>query len=126
MNLPFNITTKLTLLFVLFAALLLVGIGVLAYTNGRTALKAATSSGLPSAAVEKEAALNAWVGDHQLIARALANSPRLGEDAATLLATTPTSVQARAVPDRLVHDLQPWAGLEQQYLSLLIIEVESG
>lgn len=121
MKLSRSITTKLTLLFVLFAALLLVGIGALAYANGRAALEAATVSGLLSTAIEKEAALNAWVEDRQLDITALTNSPRLGDNAAALIAAAPTSAQAQAAHDNLVRDLQTWAGPGQQYLTLLVI-----
>jgi hypothetical protein len=46
MRLRLNISAKLTLLFALFAALLLVGVGTLAYSSGRAALETATISDL--------------------------------------------------------------------------------
>jgi hypothetical protein len=62
---PLSITTKLTLVFVGFALLLLGGVGALAYRGGRAALEAATIADLLSTANEKEAALNAWSEDHR-------------------------------------------------------------
>ena len=121
MKLRLNITAKLTLVFVLFAALLLVGVGVLAYTSGRTALEAAITSDLLSTAIEKEAALNAWVEDRQSGISALAHSPDLLENVAAFVATPNQTTH-----NRVVHELQTWAGRGQQYLALLVIDAETG
>ncbi|HEX9922509.1 MAG TPA: PAS domain S-box protein, partial [Anaerolineae bacterium] len=120
-----SITAKLTSLFVLFAALLLAGVGFLAYNSGRAALEAATISDLLSAAIEKEAALNAWVQDRELDIAALTRSPDLLEDVTTL-AAAPGSAEAQAARDRLVAELQTWTGPGQQYRTLLVIEAETG
>jgi len=58
-----GITLKLTLIFILFAGAVLVGLGIPAYNNGRAALEAATVSELLTTAIEKQAALNSWVAD---------------------------------------------------------------
>ncbi len=121
MKLRLSITAKLTLVFVLFAALLLVGVGALAYTSGRTALETAITSDLLSTAIEKEAALNAWVEDQQLDIIALTHSPDLVENVAAFVAT-PNQTRH----DRVVHALQTWAGPGQQYLALLVIDAETG
>ncbi|HEX9926786.1 MAG TPA: PAS domain S-box protein [Anaerolineae bacterium] len=126
MKLQPNITTKLSLVFVFFAALLLAGVGALAYASGRAALEAATISDLLSTAVEKEAALNTWVEDRQSDLSALADSSDLNQDVAVLITVTPTSAQAQAAHNRLVRELQPWAGPERPYLTLLVIEAETG
>ena len=126
MKLALGISTKLSLLFVLFATLLLTGGGTLAFYNGRFALEAATVSGLLSSAIEKEAALNAWVENRISNLATLARSPGLTEEIRTLVASTPTSAAAEIVYHRLVRELQPWAGAGQQYLSLLVIEAETG
>ncbi|MCL4294638.1 MAG: PAS domain S-box protein [Anaerolineae bacterium] len=126
MKLPLTITTKLTLFFVLFAALLLVGVGALAYLNGRAALEAATTADLLSTAIEKEAALNAWVEDRQADLAALSHSPELNEDVAALVAAAPTSATAQAARDHLVRGLQTWVGPGQQYLTLLVMAAGTG
>jgi PAS domain S-box-containing protein len=126
MKLQPNITTKLSLVFVFFAALLLAGVGALAYASGRAALEAATISDLLSTAVEKEAALNTWVEDRQSDLTALADSSDLNQDVAVLITVAPTSTQAQAAHNRLVRELQPWAGPERPYLTLLVIEAETG
>jgi len=127
MKLPLSITSKLTLLFVLFGAVLLVGVGILAYNRGRAALEAAIISELLSKALEKEAALNDWVEDRQLDITALANSHNLREDTAAFVAASgAASNEARAAHERLVRALWSWAGPGQQYLTLMVIEPEAG
>jgi PAS domain S-box-containing protein len=126
MTLQPSITTKLTLVFVSFATLLLAGVGALAYTSGRAAMEAATISDLLSTAVEKEAALNTWLKDRQSDLTALANSPDLGRDVAVLIAVAPASAEAQTAHGRLVRQLQPWIGPERPYLVLLVIEAETG
>jgi HAMP domain-containing protein len=120
-KLHLNITTKLTLVFVLFATLLLVGVGALAYSSGRAALEAAITSDLLSTAIEKEAALNAWFENRPVDLTGLTRSPDLLEHAAAFGAR-PDQV----AHDRLVRTLRTWAGPERQYLALLLIDAETG
>lgn len=121
MSVRLGITAKLTLLFVLFAAVLLAGVGLLAYNSGRSALESATTFELLSTALEKEAALNAWLEDRRLNIAVLANSPDI-QDHATSFIATPN----QATHDRLIQSLQAWTGDEHQYLDLLVIEAETG
>ena len=53
------------------------GVGMLAYHSGRAALFNAVTSGLLSAATEKEAALNAWIADEVLHITTFAASPKI-------------------------------------------------
>ena len=94
MRLRLRLTPKLTLVFILFAALLLVALGVLAYSSGRSALEAATVSGLLSSAIEKEAELAAWVEERQSDIATLVASPSFLDDLTTL--ATATSREASA------------------------------
>jgi PAS domain S-box-containing protein len=126
MKLRLKITPKLTLVFVLFAALLLMGVGGLVYTSGRATLEAATISDLQSTALEKEAALNTWIRDQQMGLVALTNSVNLGEAVAALVAAPPNSAEAQAAHNRVMRELQPWAGPGRQYVELLVIGVKTG
>jgi len=121
MRLRLSITVKLTLVFVMFAALLLVGVGSLAYNSGRAALEAATISDLLSVAIEKEAALNVWVENRQSDIIRLTHLPDLLEDVVAFVAR-PDQI----THDRLVRTLQTWTGSRQQYLALLVIDAETG
>ncbi|MCG3206938.1 MAG: Adaptive-response sensory-kinase SasA [Anaerolineae bacterium] len=126
MTLRLSITAKLTLLFVLFAALLLLAVGALAYASGRAALEAATISDLLSTAIEKEAALNAWVQDRQAGVISMVHSPHLVADVAALAAAAPGSTEAQRAHDDLTRELQTWAGPGKEYLTLLVIEAGTG
>lgn len=120
----FGITQKLTLVLVLFFALLLSGLGVLVYVNGRASLLAATQSELLLKAVDEQAALDNWVDERLANARALASTPSRIEDVALLTGAAPGSPTAQAAYDRLVRELQPRTGPGQPFLALNIIEPE--
>jgi signal transduction histidine kinase len=126
MKLQLGITSKLTLIFVLFAVTLLSGLGALAYINGRAALEAATRSELLSKAVDEQAALNNWVDERLSRLVALADTPSLIETLEALAAAVPGTPEARAARDRLVGDLLSRTGPGQPFLALLVIEPENG
>lgn len=120
-----GIVPKLTLVFVLFAALVLTGGSLLSYFSGRAALQAATTSDLLSIATEKEGAFNTWVIERQSNLTALAALPVLADELEMLL-TPSDSEQAQLAHDRLLAHLAPWTGAELGFLTLMIIEPEAG
>lgn len=117
-----KLAPKLTLVFVLFAALLLIGVGALSYSSGQRALEAATITELESIASEKEAALRGWILEREATIAALASSPYLLEELAKLLEAGPESTAAN---DRLIQDLSVHTGAGQSFLTLFILS-ESG
>ncbi len=125
MRLQFGITPKLTLVFAIFAAALLAGLGGLAYANGRASLDAATKSELFSSALDKQAALNNWVDEHLSAVTALANTPSLIDSVETLSSAAPGAPEARAAHDNVVADLHPRIGSGQAFLALFVIEPEN-
>lgn len=126
MELQLDLTSKVTSTFVLFAVMLLAAVGAPSYNSGREALQAATVSELASEAVEKRAALNAWVQERQSDIALLANSPSLLKDMAALAAAQPDSDAARAPYDSLVAELQTQTGPGQTFQALLVIEPGAG
>jgi PAS domain S-box-containing protein len=120
-KLKLGVTSKLTLVFVLFAAALLAGVGLLSYYNGRAALEAATVSELLATAIEKEAALSAWVEDRRADVASFAASPGLLEDVAALLG--PDGATAH---ERLVAELHPHVAPDGAYLEFSVIQPETG
>ena len=118
-----SLIPRLTLVFVLFAALLLVGVGWVSYENGRTALQASATSELLSAAIQKETELNGWVDERLADLSALAASPALREDV-TRLVSAPDTQGKRAARDRLVANLRPSIG--RQFLELFVLHPVSG
>lgn len=123
-ELHLGITAKLTLVFVLFAAVLLLGLGLFAYTSGRAALREAAVSQLDAIAAEKQAALETWAADRRTEVAALAASPALLEELAAL--DGQAEDQSTAAHDRIVELLEQRTGPGQPYLTLMVIEPREG
>jgi len=121
-----GITPKLTLVFVLFAGAVLVGLSIPAYNNGRAALEAATVSELLTTALEKQAALNTWVADRQHSIGDIANQAHLREAVTTLIVAAPGSSDAGRAHADLVTDLGNWAGEGHRFLFFEVIDAASG
>ncbi len=119
--LPLSITVKVTLVFLLFAVLMLTGVGALAYQSGRDALYRATVSDLVSTAIEKEAALEAWVDHYLTDVMSIVAQPHLSEQVEVLTATR-MDPQAHA---QILDMLAPWAD-GQHFLSLMVLDPTSG
>jgi len=126
MKLSLKITPKLTLVFVLFAIVVLVGVSLFAYYSGRFALEAAIVSDLHSTAIEKQAALEAWVEEGKSDIDMIASYHHLQETISTLMASSPNSATARAAHDHLVTTLKRWVGKSRGFLDLFVLAPESG
>ena len=122
----FGINSKLSLIFVLFSVVLVAGLSIPAYNNGRSALVAATTSELQTTALEKQAALDAWVVDRQENIGDIANEGSLREAVATFIATAPGAPEAGSTHDAVVKILGDWAGERHQFLSMEIIAAADG
>src|SRR5450759_1326807 len=121
-----GITLKLTLIFILFAGAVLVGLGIPAYNNGRAALEAATVSELLTTAIEKQAALNNWVADRQNSIGDIANQAHLREAVKVLIAAAPGSSDAGRAHADLVADLKNWVGEGHRFLAMEVIDAATG
>ena len=121
-----GITPKLTLIFILFAGAVLIGLGIPAYNNGRAALEAATVSELLSTALEKQAALDNWVADRQQSIGDIANQANLRESVTALMAAAPGSSDGGSAHADLVADLGNWAGGGHSFLSMEVIDAATG
>ncbi len=121
-----GITSKLSLVFVLFAGLVLAGLSIPTYNNGRAALEAATVSELLTTALEKQAALNAWVADRQHGIGDIVNQTHLRETASALMSAAPGSLDANLAHAGLVKDLGNWAGEGHRFLSMEVIDAATG
>ncbi len=128
-----GITPKLTLVFVLFAAVLLAAVGLLAYRSGRAALEAATISELLATTSEKQAALESWVEERQAAIATVASVPGIANSVTAYIAAS-AAVQPNAAPsaalqaahDQLLHELQARVGAGRRYLALLVLEPTTG
>jgi len=118
-----GITLRVALVLGLFAAVLLTAVTWYSSTRGSEALRAATTAGLVSTAVEKEQAVKAWVEDRMADLVILAGDPRLGEDVAVMRSG---GRSARAARERLLDMLRARAGEGKKFSALLAMEPEEG
>jgi hypothetical protein len=105
-----KLTPRLALVFILYAAVLVFSVGLLAYDGGRDSLRSATISELQATALEKEAALNQWVSEKEGDITSLAMNPATLREASIVLTATTNSAPSRTARDRLVaipHHLWP-------------------
>ena len=99
-----NITFKLTIAFILFAGLLLIGLSIPAYLKGRESLRAATISELESTSLEKQSALKAWISNRQHTISDIASHKYLGEMVASLLSILlKMTANQTTIPGRLFY-----------------------
>ena len=110
-----SITFKLTLVFVLYAASLLVILGTVVYSRARAALLAASYSELQASAIEKQSALDNWVNDRMLNATTLAAEPAIVSNLQAFFASSPGGADVSALHDRLIANLRPWTGADLHY-----------
>ena len=123
-----NISAKLTMVFVLFAALILTVVSGLVYNSRRAAMEGATITELFATAIEKQAALNTWINEAQTHASALAASPAFQEQAGRLQAARATgdAAEVQDAHDRLVAELQVWSGAGRDYRGWMMLDALTG
>lgn len=122
-----RLTGKIVALFVCFATLLLVIVGVLSYKSGRDSLRAAAVSELVGVAIEKEAAIDTWRIERLADLSQLEKDAQLTAHAATLLNAVPGSPAEHAAREIVLQDLgSRMSGPGTDYLELSILDPESG
>jgi PAS domain S-box-containing protein len=121
-----DITARLVFFLIAFAALLLAGVGALAYTEGRDALQKAALAELLSSATEKEAALESWLFEARNDIAVEANAPFLIASAAALQEASPDSPEAQAAHDQLVQELEPFLRFGNKFTALLFLNPQNG
>ena len=102
-----KLTPRITLIFALFAATLLVSVAWFSFSSGRESLRTATVSELQSTAIEKQSALNEWVEQKRGDIAILAASPAVINEALALTAASAGSPEARVAHERFVKEVQP-------------------
>ncbi len=120
-----RLTPKVTLTFVIFALILLTVVGLLAYGSGRTSLEESTFSGLVSAAIEKESALETWISEAQNQIANIAGSPFIQEQVAALRSSS-ESVPSEKIRNAIVAELIPLTEAKDTFLDLVILEPVAG
>lgn len=118
--------SKLTLILLVFASSILAVLGTVAYLQGRSALLDATLSGLLSAAIEKEAALDAWADERLHNVTRLADPSHIGSDITALQDLPPDSALAIEARGHLLSNLAGWSGEAGGFQSLMVLAPETG
>lgn len=120
-----RITPRFTLVLVLYAAALFIGVGLFAYNSGRETLRSAAISELQSTALEKEAALNQWIDDKQTDITVLAANPAVTQAAAVLLTADRGSQEFREARDLFVAGVQPHL-INEEFLEVSLLHPQTG
>ncbi len=122
-----RLTSRIVLFFVLLAAVLLATVGVLSYRSGSESLKAAAISEMLATAVEKEAALNAWIEERLNDIAQIAIDPAAVEEVTSLVAAAPGSGQAHSAHAALLLELEAHVtSSRSSYIELFVMEPEGG
>ena len=125
MKLQLGVGTKVTLVFILFAALVLVARGWLFLNSGQAALRTAAFAELQSTALEKESAYRDWIAESQSDLALLGRSPEFIRQVQDL-AQAALPAERGAGHGAVVEALRHHTGPEGAFLSLLILDPKSG
>ncbi|HSK66070.1 MAG TPA: PAS domain-containing protein, partial [Anaerolineales bacterium] len=125
MNVQFGITRKLALVLILFAALLLAGVGLLAYSSGRNSLRSATIAELLATAIEKEAALRSWVSEKEGDTTQLAGDPQVVKSTARLIEAEAGASEAREAYDLLFAKFEHHVN-SGEFMDIFLMDPETG
>jgi signal transduction histidine kinase len=121
-----GISTKLTLVFVFFAIILLISLAIPVYNNGSDGLKAAITSELLSTAIEKQSALDTWAVERLTDLVTISQHSHLIADVEILvnpLATTDSTIVSRM---NILNDLQLHTAPGKNFGEIMIIAADSG
>lgn len=121
-----GITHKLSLVFTVFAATIITGLGILFYQTGRAALEQGTIAELFAATIEKQAALNDWIEGQKRFITNLSASHYLIEDIELYRNAVPGSPDANVHHAHLETVLNSQIFLDTTLESLLILDHETG
>ncbi|MEW5720655.1 MAG: cache domain-containing protein, partial [Chloroflexota bacterium] len=121
-----SITAKLTLLFFLFAALILLGVGVFAYLSGHAAVEQAVISDLQSTANEKQAALDWWLNDRLRLLVTITGFPAYRAHVNLLINDNLDDTARKTLQAQTAQALAMFTGPNGDYAELLIVEARQG
>lgn len=121
-----TITTKLTWLFGLFAALLLIVVGALAYFSGRAAIEQAVISDLESTANEKQAALDRWLDDRLNLVVSITGLPANRARVTSLTRDKLDDAARQTLQAQTAQALAGFTGPTGTYAEMMIVEARAG
>ncbi len=113
---------RITLVFVLFAAVLVAAIGWLAYRSGSQFLQGAVTSEVLSSAITKQSEIDDWIGGEVSALEAAAASPGLLRSLGEFAAAAPGSEAARQARERIAGELNAYP---KHHLMVAILDADS-
>jgi PAS domain S-box-containing protein len=122
----FKISMKMTLIFILFAILLLTSLGLITYQNARASLRAAAISELLATSIEKEAFLKEWVADNESTIQSIASQPHLQDTVSRLISFPKDDEPDSLVMTDIRTDLLNWTSENEHFISLQVIASRDG
>lgn len=122
-----GLVPRITLAFVLFAAVILLIVGLMAFSIGESTLKASAISEQLSSAIIKETQINDWVTEQVSDVETISGSPALLNAVNVLTAARPNSEITRLAHDHIVSELNPrLVSTPNSLLMLAVIDAVSG
>ncbi|MFC0676709.1 response regulator [Lysobacter korlensis] len=122
-----GLTPRVFIVFVAFAATLVVGLGLLANRSGRESLKAAAMSELLSTAIVREGRIREWVGEQTQAMETMAASPLLTQAVRTLASAPAGSAEQREAYATVAGELEARRAVHPgQHQMLGLIDARSG
>ena len=122
-----GLTQRISAAFACFAGALLIGVGVMSYSSGRTALESAAVSELLSSAIGKEAHINEWLRNAVTDIETIAASPAVMAAVTDLSSANLSPENTRRAHDRLIAELLPRTRLQlRRHLVLSVADPLTG
>ena len=125
MKFRFGIMPKLTVIFTVFAALLLVIVSVLSFYSGRSALEKATIAQLESISLEKQASVNDWLSERKLSVAVIAQAPSIVQFT-RLRIDDPTDPAVIIQQIAVKNFLSDWVNTSEMFISLSVLDPSTG
>lgn len=118
-----RLTSKLALVFIAFAMVLLLGVNILVHAKGQEILISTAITGLEAVSNEKESALENWILRRQATLEMLAGSPDMRRDLDVYIRF---GTAAKAAHNRLFQQLIRYTGPANVFHNLFILSAEDG
>ena len=120
-----TLTSKLTWVFISFAAMVLLGVNAIGYYKAHSALSEAAIKELEATAGEKEAAVTAWMQEKQAHVVALSVSPTILQVVRSLRAAPPGSPERERIHNGILAEFKPHV-VSGEFLDLFLLHPATG
>lgn len=121
-----RLSTKLTLVFLAFTILLLLGLGIPVFLTIQTGLKSAINSELVSTAIEKQSALDSWVKERQMDLVSISKHPHLVEEIRLMIEAMKNPETALSAADHVLIDFNLHVEIDKNFSEIILLDPNSG